>query len=469
MCAFIHKHSFSSLLYLLEKIRKKFASLVDKEGKLFYSSDITVIRDIDGYFLKTIMTNASLETLPAELLFRIFNHLDTYSIICSVRRVCQRFYHITDGYDQYELKINSWSHLHLEKILRHVQPENITSLILNDKWADADQIERFFSLIDISRLTRLRSITLSEVKNSEHYESLNSLPIANLISLRIHSDGDYRHNTAAFISNVITQPMFNQLYLIESNYRITQLSGTSTFNIQHLTIKSCSLTEYSLLLQRLPHLQTFKIQQFIMNQSMGSSSSTSIPHRQLMSLFIGNSSLSMADFEQLLSLTPSLSTLRLMSHRSSNIDSILNGSDWADLIQTKLSNLKTFHFFFSYDLGETNDAKDVDLIIDQFRTPFWLEEKKWIVACDYALKWHIINFYTTPRDSWNCVQDSSSIIPSTYSYSLFTIRFDCTWMEGAFHPNVHLAYITNGIIQTSVCKDSGFLLRKLFSVFFSLK
>jgi hypothetical protein len=57
------------------------------------------------------------------------------------------------------------------------------------------------------------------------------------------------------------------------------------------------------------------------------------------------------------------------------LDSILDGSDWADLIQTKLPDLKIFQIFFSYTLLQGNDAKDLDLLMDRFRTPFWLQEK----------------------------------------------------------------------------------------------
>ena len=394
------------------------------------------------------MSKASLETLPSELLYLILKHLDAHCIILSLRLVCKRFYQVIAAYNQYELNISWKSYYYLKQFLHHVQPENITSLIFADEYSYSNINERFFSLVDISRLTRLRSITLGEVKNSKSLQSLNQLHLSNFIALRIRSCTKYKNNTIAFISKVMTEPTFNQLDLIQSNITITQLSWSSSSNIKHLSTKSCSFTEYNLVLQRLPHLQTFKTLQFIMNQSM---SPTSTHHRQLMSLSIGDSSLSMTDFEQVLSLTPSLSTLRLISYRSRNLDSILNGSGWTHLIQTKLSDLKTFHLFFSYNLKHPNDAKDLDLIVDQFRTPFWLQEKKWIVTCDYTLKKHRINFYTTSRNRWNVRPPVSAIKRSTFP--LFTIRYNCIWTDLTLHPAADIVYVTNDIIQTSVYKN----------------
>jgi hypothetical protein len=395
------------------------------------------------------MSKASLETLPSELLYLILSHLDAYCIVLSFRRVCKRFYQITTGYNQYELLITWRSYSNLKEIVRFLQPENITSLIFDNLWSNSSHMKDFFTLIDTSRLTRLRSITLNGSEYLEHDKHLNRLPLSNLVSLTICSRGNDESNIHAFISKVIAQPNFNQLHLIQSNCTVSQISWTSTSNIKYLTIKSCSLTEYHLLLQRLPHLKTFKTLKFTMNRSMASSPTTS-HHRKLMSLSIGNRSLSMVDFEQLLSLTPSLSTLQLMSCRWNKFDSIVNGSEWTRLIQTKLSNLKTFHFFFSYSVKQANDAKDLDLIMDQFRTAFWLREKKWLVTCDCALKEQKINFFTTQRDSWDFGHNSSSVVRSTY-FS-FTIRFDCTWMDGDFHPNVHLSYIGDDIIKLSVCR-----------------
>jgi hypothetical protein len=322
------------------------------------------------------MTDKSLSTLPTEVLYNIMNNVDTRFIIFSFRRVCKRFKAISAVYNQYILDLGSMSQSCLKRISRSIEPDKITSLILNNELDESVGIKLFFSLFDISQLTRLRSITLGKLKDRKDYELLNHLDVSGLISLNIHSGGRYESDALPFISKVLTQQHLCNLNLIKSDYTITKIPWSSSCSIVYLTIKSCSLKEYDLILQCLSRLRTIVTAQFIMDQSnvFITSSSASTRYSQLVSLVIGNSSLSMTDFQLLLSLTPSLVRLKLMSHRS-KLDSILDGSDWADLIQTKLPDLKIFQIFFSYTLLQGNDAKDLDLLMDRFRTPFWLQEK----------------------------------------------------------------------------------------------
>jgi hypothetical protein len=397
------------------------------------------------------MADASLLRLPSELLYLILNHLDACSVLFSFGLVCKRFYQIIDEYNHYEIDLNSITELGLKRIIRLIQPENITSLILNNTLNDSAQIELFFSLIDINRLTRLRSITLGKIKKFDEYKLLNKIAVSTLVSLGIHSGGIYNSEALAFISKVMTQSAsLNQLHLIKSDYTITKISWSSPCNIKHLTIKSCSLKEYNLILQRLPQLQTFITTEFIMDQSMATSSSFT-HYQQLILLSIGNSSLSMIDFELLLSLTPSLVVLKLISCRSKLV-SILNGSDWSYLIQTKLFHLKTFQFFFSYTLRQEINPEDLDLMIDQFRTPFWLQEKKWIITCDYILENKIINLYTTRRGAVDFEQYPSFGKP--FQSSLLTIRFHSTSMDMDSHPILQLLYEAHDIAKTKVCTES---------------
>ena len=396
------------------------------------------------------MTNASLLTLPTELLCRILNHLDTCFIIFSVRPVCQRLYAISATYDQYELDLDSVPESFLRRISSILQPENITSLIYNNRSNRSTQVEFFFSLFEISRMTRLRSITLGKLSEWENYGLLNQLVISDLVSLNIDTHEVYANRAVAFLSKVMTQPTLRKLNLMESDNTIREMSWLNSFSIVHLTMKSCSLKEYNIILQRLPRLRTIVMAQLIMKESKESitSYSASTQYTHLMSLAIGNSSLSMTDFELVLSLTPSLVRLELISSRV-KLDSILDGSDWARLIQTKLSDLKTFVFFFSYNLQQGNDAKELDLLVDRFRTPFWLHDKKWIITCDYVLQEKVIYVYTTPR----CTIDFKQQLQSTKAFqpSSLKIRFNSALIDSDSHPVVHLMYATDDVTQSKVC------------------
>ena len=407
-----------------------------------------IIRNIDNQFQ---MANASLLTLPTELLFHILNHLDTRFIIFSIRPVCQRLYAITSMYDQYQLDLDSMSESYLKRISRIIQPENVTSLLLNNRSDRLTEINIFFSCFEISRMTRLRSITLGKFSEWGYYKLLNQLIISDLVSVSLNVDTLEIHPkpALAFLSKLMTQPTLRKLNLMKSHHRITKMSWLNSFSIVHLTMESCSLKEYDIILQRLPRLRTFVTGQLIMKESNESitSYSASTQYTQLMSLVIGNSSLSMTDFELVLSLTPSLVRLKLISS-SVKLDSILDGSDWARLIQTKLPDLKTFQFFFSYNLQQENDAKDLDSLVGRFRTPFWLQDKKWIIACDYVLQEKVIYFYTTPR----CTIDSKQQLHSTNAFqpSSLKIRFNAALIDSDFHPVVHLMYATDDVTESTV-------------------
>ncbi|CAF1662946.1 unnamed protein product, partial [Adineta ricciae] len=251
-------------------------------------------------------------------------------------------------------------------------------------------------------------------------------------SLHISYDRKYETYALPFISKVLSLPTLHQLHLIQSNFTLKDIPCSTSENIQYLTIRSCSFSEYNLILRDLPSLQTIVIAKFTMDQS-GPSKHCS----QLLSLTIGDSVLSMLDFGLLLSLTPSLIRLNLRSYRTT-LDSISNGSDWSDLIQTKLSNLRIFHFFFSYSLKERSEAKDLDLLINHFRTPFWLHEKQWIVTCDYYLHNNLVNIYTTPQ----CTMDFEKQIRCIKSKQASSIML-------RFHSIVDLLSMTNDATEST--------------------
>jgi hypothetical protein len=76
----------------------------------------------------------------------------------------------------------------------------------------------------------------------------------------------------------------------------------------------------------------------------------------------------MDNMEQLISNLPSLKYLELHADGQSDL---LDGQRW----QTATSRLITFNFKFS--LSSPPNLKD----LDSFRSPFWLHEKHWFVAC----------------------------------------------------------------------------------------
>jgi hypothetical protein len=112
-------------------------------------------------------------------------------------------------------------------------------------------------------------------------------------------------------------------------------------------------------------------------------------------LTIDDCQLSIPKLECLLSLTPSLAHLKLVSSRST-LDPIFDGSYWEQFIQNKLLLLNKFQFFFTDNTYKSHNSTTLDSLILPFQSPFWLNNKHWFVTCDYIPRESKIKLYTTP-------------------------------------------------------------------------
>jgi hypothetical protein len=99
--------------------------------------------------------------------------------------------------------------------------------------------------------------------------------------------------------------------------------------------------------------------------------------------------------ELLLSLTPSLRQLKLVSHREV-FDSFFDATHWEKLISIKLPKLQKFELIFFHTYHKKNDSINVEVLTDPFRSSFWLDEKQWFIAGAYVLEENEIWLYTTP-------------------------------------------------------------------------
>jgi hypothetical protein len=83
------------------------------------------------------------------------------------------------------------------------------------------------------------------------------------------------------------------------------------------------------------------------------------------------------NLELFLSMTPSLVHLKLISYGN-----YFNGNRWENFIQSHLPLLNRFEFYSSGIQINPQNPSDLKEIISSFQTPFWLEDKKWFVACE---------------------------------------------------------------------------------------
>jgi hypothetical protein len=97
----------------------------------------------------------------------------------------------------------------------------------------------------------------------------------------------------------------------------------------------------------------------------------------------------------LLLLTPSLVYLNLVSDRS-KLDTVFDGDFWQTFIQTNLPLLDKFEFIFAFELRPDSDTLSLESIIAPFRKPFWLNDKGWLVTCDYVMNSSRISLHSIP-------------------------------------------------------------------------
>jgi hypothetical protein len=369
------------------------------------------------------MANALLLTLPVELLHRIFDYCDVQTILLSVRCVCKQLYAVAGTYDRFDLNLNSKSISSFRLISRLIRPETVISLTISRDWFYKDSpFSIFVSLLDTRRFTRLRSLTLVCVDDSE-LEHFSQYTITNsLASTSIESKAKVHNKTWALISSVLVQYNLRKLCLNHLDYRMEHISWPAHYELKHLEIKTCIYHEYCAILYQLPYLRTFVMRDCTMNDAdhtfASFSACTFSP--SLVSLTITDCTLPTEQLESLLSLTPKLQYLKLVSKRKV-FDSVFDGSEWERFIQTKLPLLNTFEFFFSYSYVRDKDIINLNTLITPFRTPFWLDDKRWFVACVYQMRRRSIRIHTTKNSTteFTVLKRCVRLWPNTFRLSLF--------------------------------------------------
>ena len=99
---------------------------------------------------------------------------------------------------------------------------------------------------------------------------------------------------------------------------------------------------------------------------------------QLRSLIIEVIYMQMNELESFLFLTPSLSYLKLIGKYSK-----FHGKRWEQFIQVNLPHLEQFQFDIRSSQWIQQTPDDCKTMIESFRSPFWVEDKKWFVQCQW--------------------------------------------------------------------------------------
>ena len=330
-----------------------------------------------------IVMSSLFQTLPVEILHHILDDLDAQTILISFRNTCRRFRNVVNSYDRYVLNFESISKSDFELLCRLIDPRRVTSLTLSENDETLDQIRLFLSHLSLHQFSRLRSLSLFLNEEQQLTTILNCFNIHSLksFSLKIIKRDDRRKTTTArLLSSVIAKTNLSRLDLQIGEERLEKIIWSSQCMIQCLKIGSVIFfNELYTILDYLPHLRTLILKSFLILNPQQIVVKLSLPttFRQLTSLTFDKLDIEIDHLGQFLSLTPSLSYLKLIGYKNYG-----DGNQWEHLIQLHLPLLNKFEFFFSEMQNAQQNPPDIQQIIAPFQTPFWLEHKKWFVTCE---------------------------------------------------------------------------------------
>lgn len=343
---------------------------------------------------------ASLCTLPVEIIHYIFRYLDVNTIIRSFRSVCKRFYTIVKTYDQFNFNFDSSSKSDFLFFSNLIPLQNVEILVLSDKDETPGQIEYFLSFIRIKHFAGLRALTLLEISDCHLNIILKDIKTLSLQSLCIYSQQNYAQNDLNIdqLSLAIFSTSLRELKLNIPHLNLSQIPWFTECRIRHLEIYCRTLDDYCIIIDHLPNLQKFVVlelneYQYNTDESLNKLSNSKACN-QLSSLTFKYCNIDMILLESLLVLAPSLQHLQLI--RSLDIHRFLSSvNHFVEFIKEKLLSLDKFEFFIIENQQNSDLSMDAESIIAPFRTSFWIETKKWFVICDYISYQQTFILYTS--------------------------------------------------------------------------
>ena len=340
-----------------------------------------------------------LQQLPAEILFRIFNDLDTVTLLLSLGQTCRRLRTLVHSYDRVSLDFTLVSKPQFHCLLNVIDPHNVTSLELTDQ-AETPDVVNMFCSHDFKRpFDRLRSLTLLKITERDLRNILQRVEPASLTSFTLktsYADFPPTRTTGDAISSLITHSHLSQLETQIKNVHYQSIIWPETNTIKQLKLRAhFRVNDLRRILDNLPLLKILSVENIITGLEWEELKVKAPiePFRQLTLLTISSLTHSMDDLTYVLSMTPSLVHLQLVGRRAYG-----DGKRWEQFIQLNLPHLEKFEFFFEINLDKSATS-NIESIGSSFQTPFWLEQKKWIVqeAVSYRLSNpSCLNVYSLP-------------------------------------------------------------------------
>ena len=328
------------------------------------------------------------ESLANELLFDLFEYLDTAHLLRAFTELNSRFNQLLSHHFRFhQLNFQFLSKEDFDQSSQTHLPVPLDQIIAfrlsNDETPDLPELLPSHGFI-LNRFLRLQSLSLYNIHSLQTLTKLiyqcRSLPHFTHLHIMKYDDGEIHLNIIDLLNTIWNLPKLiycNLNGIIHTNeISLSKISTTSSC-IEHLLIENipCNLTSLSHLFDYTPSLQRLAttLYSYLPNDHLTSL----MPRIEKFNLFFGGSLESMKNL---------LQNLPYLSHLTINTSQIyLDGHIWQELILHYLPTIKIFQLKMDLDFQQSND--DIEDIIDEllqtFQSSFWIEEHQWYVRCHW--------------------------------------------------------------------------------------
>ncbi|CAF1227573.1 unnamed protein product [Adineta steineri] len=385
----------------------------------------------------------TIDNLPVELLYKIFNNLSTFDIYFHVSLVNHHLYTVARSYSNFELFENTPE---FKQLCARLLPSQVSSLGLHinrtvadyedcdcqfhqdyndpehgpdwvkccvswydipvdefghnqackfykfNKYSAAYHSDRFFTFCHdrLDQFNRIRSLDLYGIPEESFSQVIDrlislipqlALTLYRIIDLNFPFDERIEHYTRFIrtLQNLREISFCTPCVLLKLMPIV--------FTIQHVNLIRCTINQWRDIKAYLPNLCSIKIGYLDIADNHSSEGSIitaiSINHDQTTSKIIGFDP-SLMKTTVFVDLHINLSTLSYLSlqhqaNTNQDFDEYFDGSWWESTLKISAPMLKSFEFEFYFHNPPYLSLKRMDKIMKPFQTAYWMTQKRWYV------------------------------------------------------------------------------------------
>ncbi|CAF3229105.1 unnamed protein product [Rotaria socialis] len=345
-------------------------------------------------------TTTKLEALANELLFSLFEYLSTVHLV-------NAFHGLNDRIDAllvvhcrtYYLDFRSVSKPAMSLFCKRYLPSNINrtvSLCLSNGGRGFKQTEIFMShKLNLYKFINLRSLSLCGIRSEETMNKMMNewpyLPCLTHLKLAKCYCAFGSIDTTRLSNSIWSLSKLTHCCLDTEEY-VFRTPRVISLSLEYVAIQGHSfrLNQLALLVKKTPHLRSMCIRHHDIDDDKDylSSPLLSVTVFKLFSLR------SRPVMMNLLQNMPNLKNLTVETFYLN-----LDGYQWEKIIVQYLFKLRIFRLKMHIQLtGIKNNEQQLDILFNSFRSPFWIEQRRWFVRCHSMLHndYREILIYTLP-------------------------------------------------------------------------